>query len=232
MRKVARTGLVIAIWVGLFFLAKSHFFVARYYSLTSLFLMVGSATAFFPLPTNVLVLLASQSINPFVAALVGGMATPVAFLLEYQIYTWIIKRGKVLDIGRIKIFPRLFESFGKAPFWILAIASFLPIPAEPLRLYAISERYKRWKFALAGFAGRLPRYLLISGIGARFGAPAWLIVAIVLLPVPLVIGNYIVGKIRKMVSKTSLSYSSGKETVSSVGQELVEDPIAPNQVNI
>jgi len=185
--KIFRTGLVITVWAGLVFIANSGTFEERLAGLPGLFVMGSVACAFFPLPTNVLVLLASQSTSPAAAASVAALATPIAFTLEYQIYSLIIHHGRVLNVRKVEFFTKLLSSFTRRPFSTLTLAAFLPIPAEPLRLYAIASNYSLWRYALAGMAGRVPRYLLIAWIGQQFGAPTWLVIVIVLLPLVIVL---------------------------------------------
>ena len=55
--------------------------------------------------------------------------------------------------------------FERAPFLTLAMASFVPIPIDIVRILAASTGYSRVKYTLATFAGRFPRYLLLAWLG-------------------------------------------------------------------
>ncbi|MEK7726820.1 MAG: hypothetical protein AAB354_00335, partial [candidate division KSB1 bacterium] len=140
------------------------------------------ACSFFPVPINVLVLLAAQSAEALAVVAVATCATFPSYLLEYQIYQFIVRRGSELDIKNLKLAPKLFDGFMKYPFATLAVTSFLPMPSEPIRLYAISTNYPRWHFALAGMTGRAPRFVLLVWLGRLVGTPAWLFIAVMLMP--------------------------------------------------
>lgn len=194
MPRWLKTAVILIAWGGFIAVARSGLFQEHSYSLPMLFLLVSVGCAFFPLPTNVLVLVASQDSGPGVSAAVAILATPIAFALEHFIYTLIIRRGKVLDVGKLKLFPKLFAAFARRPFSALVLAAFLPVPTEPIRLYAISAGYRRWPYVLAGGIGRIPRYVLVAWLGKLFGAPAWLVAATLLLPLVLTAANYLARK--------------------------------------
>jgi len=181
--KALNYTLILVAWGGLFYVAQSDLFTSRYHGLPILFVMVALASAFFPVPINVLVLLAGQSAHAGAVVATAACATVPSYLLEYFIYQLIIRRGQVLDIKNLKIAPRLFAGFMKYPFVTLAITSFLPMPSEPLRFYAISMGYNKLRFALAGMLGRALRFALLVGASALMGTPTWLIVTVMLLPV-------------------------------------------------
>ncbi len=181
--QVLNIMLIVLAWGTLFYLAQSDVLTARYYGLPVLFVLVALASCFFPVPINVLVLLAAQSAEPRAVVAVATCATFPSYLLEYHIYQFILKRGSALDIKKLKLAPKLFDGFMKYPFATLAITSFLPMPSEPIRLYAISTRHNRVHFALAGMAGRALRFIILVWVGALVGTPAWLFIAVMLLPV-------------------------------------------------
>ncbi len=188
--KALNLALIIIAWGCLFYMAQSDIFTTRYYGLPILFLLVALASAFFPVPINVLVLLAGQSADARAVVAAAACATFPSYLLEYLIYQFIIRRGQVLDIKNLKIAPKLFAGFIKYPFATLAVTSFLPMPSEPIRFYAISTRYNKFRFAFAGMLGRAFRFAMLVGVGVLMGTPTWLIVAVMLLPVVLGVAGY------------------------------------------
>ncbi len=190
MRNALNVALVIIAWGGLFLLARSDIFTARFYGLPVLFLVVALESAFFPVPLNVLVLLASQSADARAVVAIAACATFPSYLLEYLIYRLIIRHSRVLDIKNLKVASKLFAGFVKHPFATLAVSSFLPIPSEPIRFYAISICYDKFRFALAGMLGRAPRYAILAWVGALMGTPNWLLVAVLLLPALLGLAGY------------------------------------------
>lgn len=180
--KALRVLPIILAWGVLLYLAQADVLTARYYGLPVLFVLVMLACTFFPVPINVLVLLAVQSANAAAVVAVAACATFPSYLLEYHLYRFIVRRGSELDIKTLKLAPKLFDGFMKYPFAALALTSFLPMPSEPIRLYAISTGYDRVRFALAGMFGRALRFVMLVWVGALLGTPAWLFVAVMLLP--------------------------------------------------
>lgn len=185
LAKFSRVFPIVCAWGILFYLAQADVLTAQYYGLPVLFVLVMLACSFFPVPINVLVLLAVQSTEALTVVIVATCATFPSYLLEYQIYRVIVRHGAELDIKNLKVAPKLFAGFMKFPFATLAVTSFLPMPSEPIRLYAISTSYNRWLFALAGMIGRAFRFILLVWVGTVVGTPTWLFVAVILVPVVL-----------------------------------------------
>ncbi len=183
LAKIFRVLPIVCAWGILFYLAQADVLTAQYYGLPVLFVLVLLACSFFPVPINVLVLLAVQATDPLAVVIVATCATFPSYLLEYQIYRLIVRHGTGLDIKNLKIAPKLFDGFMKFPFATLAVTSFLPMPSEPIRLYAISTSYNRWRFALAGMIGRAFRFILLVWVGTLVGTPTWLFIAVMLVPV-------------------------------------------------
>lgn len=200
--QILRAAPVIMAWGLLILLARAGVFTERFYGLPILFALVSVATAFFPVPVNVLILLASQSTSGVAVVAVAAAATFFAFLLEYFIYDLIVRRGKMLDVKNVKLIARLFAGFAKYPFSIVAIAAFLPISSEPLRLYAIAVKYNKYHFALAGVLGRAFRFAALVWVGALLGTPDWLLVLVMLLPGALLLIAYGLRKIKTAYVQT------------------------------
>lgn len=152
------------------------------FSLTVFFLLMCTATAYFPLPANLLVVGAVAGADPGMVALVGGLATLVAYLSEYIFFTILFKFNKVANFKESWLYKSMAPLFDKSRFWILSFASFLPIPAEPLRIYAISQKYPKIQFMLAGFVGRVPRYFLLGYFGKDYVNSGWFIGAVFVFP--------------------------------------------------
>ncbi|MDZ7268982.1 MAG: hypothetical protein ONB48_14715 [candidate division KSB1 bacterium] len=205
--QILRAAPVIIAWGLLIVLARAGVFTERFYGLPILFVLVSVATAFFPVPVNVLILLAGQATSGVAVVTIAAAATFFAFLLEYFIYDFIVQRGRMLDVKNVKLIARLFTGFRKHPFPIIALAAFLPISSEPLRLYAISVKYNKYHFALAGVLGRGFRFAALLWIGALLGTPDWLLVLVMLLPGVLLLIVYGLRKIRLALAQARSSSS-------------------------
>jgi len=153
----------------------------------TLFFLISCATSFFPLPSNLILLGAVQTIPPFSAAVIAGFATIVAYGLEYIFFTQLFRLNKVGKVKETWIYEKVKPLFKSHKFLILSVTSFLPIPSEALRVYSITEKYSPTLYMLSGFTGRLPRYLLLGYFGKDYAQSLWFIVAVFVVPVILVL---------------------------------------------
>ena len=153
------------------------------FGLMGFFLLICTATAYFPLPANLLVLGAVKDFDPLLVGFLGGVASLVAYLSEYLVFTLLFKSNRVANFKNTWIYKKVAPLFDKQKFFILAFASFLPIPSEPLRIYAITRKYPKILYMLSGFVGRFPRYFLLGYYGKDYVNSIWFIVAVVIFPV-------------------------------------------------
>lgn len=128
-------------------------------------LYMSVAFTFLPLPTAWIVLWAAREVEPFSVAVIGTIGTCIANLHDYYIIHYLFKVEKIKRAKKTRFYRKAVEWFGKAPFATLTAASFLPIPIDAVRILAVSADYPRTRYALATFAGRFPRYLLLAYLG-------------------------------------------------------------------
>jgi len=130
-----------------------------------LLVYMSMAFTFCPLPTIWILLWTAREINPFSVALVGAFGTCIANLNDYHILNYLFKLEKIKRATGTRTYQGAVRWFGKAPFLTLSVASFLPIPIDVIRILSVSAAYPRGLYVLATFAGRFPRYLLITILG-------------------------------------------------------------------
>ncbi len=141
-----------------------------------------TATAYFPIPANLLVLGAVKTSTPLVVALVAGVATLVAYLSEHIFFTLLFKFNRIANFRNSWIYQKVKPLFDRQKFAMLTFASFLPIPSEPLRIYAITSNYPRFSYMLAGLIGRVPRYYLLGYYGKDYVNSPLFLAAVFLFP--------------------------------------------------
>ena len=134
---------------------------------------------FFPAPTAWIVLLMAspmigvnfaqsenlylQAVSTVVAvAAVGAFGTAMANLNEYHIFTFLLRFGRVYRLRNNRLYQTARKWFEVSPFALMTTMSFLPIPVDVVRWLAITHRYNRGHYFLAGFLGRLIRYSLLA----------------------------------------------------------------------
>jgi len=128
-------------------------------------LYMSVAFTFLPLPTAWIVLWAAREVEPLSVALIGTIGTCIANLHDYYIIHYLFRVERVKKAKNTRLYRSGVRWFERAPFLTLSAASFLPIPIDVVRILAVSTEYPRRLYALATFAGRLPRYLLLAYLG-------------------------------------------------------------------
>ncbi len=145
------------------------------------FLYMCFACQFFPIPTLPPIAFTAKVFHPVLVAAVGAAGTCIANLNDYAILGMLFKHHKVKKIRDISMYRKLLDFFDRYAFLTFSAASFLPIPVDVIRLLAISRAYPFFKYVLATFTGRFPRYLLIAYLGKEL--PARYILALFLVSI-------------------------------------------------
>lgn len=152
---------------------------------------------FLPLPTVWIILLAASpeyalvQSGPLRVLLVAGLstfATIVANLSEYHVLAQLFEFGLGRRIRRTRLYGWSVRWFDRAPFQLLALIAFVPVPIDAVRWLAVLRGYSRVRFSLAYLVGRGPRYLLFAwcSVLLELGAGQILLIQAVLLALALV----------------------------------------------
>lgn len=134
------------------------------------FLYLCLACQFIPLPTIPAIGLTAKVFHPVLVSVVGAAGTAIANLNDYAILGWLLRHKKVKKVRDVRSYRRFLHFFDKRPFLTLTVGAFLPIPIDVIRLIAISRAYAFWKYMMAAFVGRVPRYLIIAYLGKELPA--------------------------------------------------------------
>ncbi|UCG33391.1 MAG: hypothetical protein JSU68_01925 [Phycisphaerales bacterium] len=142
---------------------------------------------FFPLPTAwIVMLLASReaslldSVGWRVLAVttLGALATGIANLTEYHVWTVALRYRHVNRVRETRLFRWASRKFQVSPFAVLVGFSFVPIPVDVIRWLAVACCYSRWRFFWAYFLGRWVRYGLLALGTVWLGLGMWHIVGV------------------------------------------------------
>jgi membrane protein YqaA with SNARE-associated domain len=143
------------------------------------FLYMCIACQFFPIPTIPPIAFVSKLFHPVLVSAVGAFGTCIANLNDYAILGWLFRHQRVKKIRDVQTYRKFLLLFDRYAFLTMAAASFLPIPVDVVRLMAISRAYTYWKYLLATFVGRFPRYLIIAYLGKELPAKYILILFLI-----------------------------------------------------
>ena len=113
-----------------------------------------------------------------VVAVLGGLATTMANLNEYHVFTFLLRYKKIGKVRETRLHDWAGKWFGKGPFVLLATFCFVPIPVDVVRWLAVSNRYPRGRFFAANMVGRGSRYALMAVFSSAMGLGIWSILAI------------------------------------------------------
>ncbi len=173
----------------------------RAWILTLMCFYLSLCNSFVPLPTAWIILLAASPeyaliedgwLRVVVVAGLATVATVVANLNEYHLLAYLLRFGLGQRVRRTRIYVWALRWFDRAPFRLLALISFVPVPIDAVRWLASLRGYSRRRFAAACFVGRAPRYALFAGCSVLMQFTARQIVLIQLVMVAAVIGGRLV----------------------------------------
>jgi membrane protein YqaA with SNARE-associated domain len=152
-------------------------------------LYVSLAMTFVPLPTGWIVAAVAMAdvalapnvwLTTLLVATIGAVGSTFANLTDYHVFTWMLRHHKIAAVRHVRLYDRSARWFGRQPFMLVLIFSFLPIPVDVIRMLAASTRYPLRPFALANFLGRFVRYAVIAFITFELGPKGWVSVLILL----------------------------------------------------
>ena len=128
-----------------------------------------------PLPATPVVLYMGREYPWVAVALVGGVATSLANLIDYEIFSSVFKTKLLKKIKDSEHSQASIRTFNRIAFPALTAVNFVVFSWDLIRLVAIAARYPRWKYALASFIGRTVRYAILAAVGEFFEPPLWAI---------------------------------------------------------
>ena len=135
-----------------------------------------------------------QILNPtggelLLVALVCAVGTMIANLNDYHGLVLVFRAKKVRKFGNTFFYRKADKWFEQAPFFLLLTVNFLPLPVAVVRWFAVTRAYPRWRLALAGFLGRLPRYWLTAVFFEALELQWWmtLLVCVIIALIPVII---------------------------------------------
>jgi len=120
-------------------------------------------------------------------AAVGAIASAMANLNDYHLFTWLLRSRRVGKLRDTKLYRISAGWFGRSPFFLVTLFNILPIPVDVVRILATTYRYPRLPFAAANLVGRFILYGVIAFVTYSLGDRGpWIVLG--LLGVAVVLG--------------------------------------------
>lgn len=124
--------------------------------------MITSASIIFPLPGQLIIILAVLlELNPFLTAVVAGTGSMLGELTGYGVG---VLGGKIVK-GKFKKNKKLVlaikKYLSKYDFWVVFVTAFLFFPFDIVGIICGWYRYDLKKFLIAGFLGKFLKTLAL-----------------------------------------------------------------------
>lgn len=111
----------------------------------------------------------------WIVALVAAAGTLMAEGMNYSFIGYFYDRPSIRAASDRPIVRKIVSWFGRAPFWTTVFAGITPVPYFPVRFLVVMSSYPLWKYLLAVFVARTPRFWLLAAFGAWFDIPVGLL---------------------------------------------------------
>lgn len=138
---------------------KDHFL-----HLFGFFSFLTISCTFLPIPTHSVVMDMGAKYGPAYIAILGVIAFCISAMVDYSIVTIAFQNKRIAKIKATRTYGYVKRVFGKFSFSFIVFGAFTPFPFDPIKLVACTSRYNRFKFILACFIGRVPRYYILGKI--------------------------------------------------------------------
>lgn len=145
--------------------------VLFFYSFPSEFLIAT-------IPHEPVLLYFGKFYHPLTVALVAIPSTLLTEMLNYSTFKYITDLRIFTKLREKRAVQKTIQFFNKAPFLTLWVAGITPIPFYPLRFLVVIARYPRFKYILAVFLSRFPRFIILAYVGYKIQIPDSILVAL------------------------------------------------------
>jgi membrane protein YqaA with SNARE-associated domain len=167
--EISLVALLLVFWLASDSIQKSNnLWILFLYSFPSQFLIAI-------VPHEPVFLYFSKFYAPIIVTLVSVSSTVLTEVVNYSTFKFIVDLKSFQRIRYSGFIKKLTENFNKAPFLALWVAGFTPIPFYPLRFLVVLAHYPLYKYIIAVFLSRSPRFYLLAWLGHVFKIPDYLL---------------------------------------------------------
>lgn len=153
---------------------SKNLWVLFFYSFPSEFLIAT-------VPHEPVLLYFGKFYSPFLVAVIAISGTVLTEMLNYSAFKYVMDLKIFLKIQQRSAVRKTVQFFNKAPFLTLWVAGITPIPFYPLRFLVVLARYPLFKYILAVFLSRFPRFVVLAYLGYKIQIPDYMLIALFLL---------------------------------------------------
>ena len=139
------------------------------------------SNTFMHLPHEPAVIYAGTIYDPWLVAVVGGISTMVASIIDYFAVKKVFELQGVAAIKQAAFYRMTVRWFRWRPWETIVVFAIAPLPYDPIRILAPSTNYPLGKYVTANVTGRVPLYYLLAVGGAWIPIPPTYLIPIVML---------------------------------------------------
>ena len=184
-------GGLLAIWFLWDEVRESNsLWILFFYSFPSEFLIA-------PVPHEPIFFFFGKYYSPLLVAAIAVASTVLTEALNYSIFGFFADRSFFDKVHKSRMTRKMVDWFYKAPFITLLVVSITPVPFYPMRFLVVLARYPVWKYCLAVFISRAPRFWLLAWIGSAVQIPNWLLISVFTLLILAINVPFVIGLMRK-----------------------------------
>lgn len=143
----------------------------QWWQLVGFFWYSIPGNSFIYLPHEPAVIYAGSVYQPWLVAIVGGVATMVAAIVDYFVVRKVFALRRVAPVKETPLYQTAVRYFSWAPWLTVAFFAISPLPFYVVRVLAPSAGYPLWRYVSATVVGRIPRYYLLALGGAWVPVP-------------------------------------------------------------
>lgn len=148
----------------------------------SLFILVsvasGPATVVMPFAAEPLLMAFGKLHEPLTVALVATAGMVVIEFFNFRLYTCVLHARPLKGLRKATTLRTIVRWFAVAPFVVVVVAAFTPIPFDVVRGLATLSHYSFGRYLSGMVLGRLPRVWLVALTGSSLPWSPGLILAV------------------------------------------------------
>ena len=134
----------------------------EWWKLSALFWYSIPGNSFVWLPHEPAVLYAGAIYAPALVAVVAGLGTLIASIIDHALFTRALRSDRLASIKQSRLMILVVDLFNRWPWWTIVLFAFTPVPFYPVRIVAPMASYPMPKYVSAVVVGRVPRYFLLA----------------------------------------------------------------------
>jgi membrane protein YqaA with SNARE-associated domain len=131
-----------------------------------------------PVPHEPGVLYFAKYYDPIWIALAATAGSVIATFADYAVVGHAVDHPVFAGTRESRVFRWALRTMRRAPFAIVVLFSFTPLPISVIRILAPASGYPITRYIAAQVVGRLPRFYALAWLGSAILIPGWALLAL------------------------------------------------------